>query len=95
MHITVRYYGRITHVTLKHRDELEVEEGLTLRQLNDMVSKRYGKKAIEWCLPRPNTALISINREDINDKEIFPDWLDTEIKEGDIVAYIGPVSGPA
>ena len=95
MHITVRYYGRLTHVTMKHRDEMIVDEGLTLRQLNDIVTSRYGKDPVNWCLPRPNVAWISINREDINDKNIFPDWLDTELKEGDIVGYIGPISGPA
>jgi len=42
MHITVRYYGRLTHVTMKHRDEMIVDEGLTLRQLNDIVTSRYG-----------------------------------------------------
>lgn len=97
MKISVRYYGRISHIAGHFKDEFELENGTTLQTLTDLVVKRYGQEIIKWCFPRDRdkVAWISINRLDINDKKIFPDWIDTKLQEGDVVAYIGPVSGPA
>lgn len=97
MQIIVRYYGHLSHIAGHLKDEFEVEDGTTLKSLTDLVVKRYGQDIIKWCFPkgRDQIAWISINRYDVNDKKVFPDWIDTKLKEGDVVAYIGPVSGPA
>lgn len=95
MKISVRYYGRLSHIAGHFKDELNMEDGTTLRSLTDLVVKNYGQDIIKWCFPREKVAWISINRQDVNDEKIFPDWIDTKLSEGDIVAYIGPVSGPA
>ncbi len=97
MQILVRYYGHISHIAGCLKEEFEIEDGTTLKSLTDLVVNRYGQDIIKWCFPkdRERIAWISINRNDINDRRIFPDWIDTRLNEGDVVAYIGPVSGPA
>lgn len=92
MRIMVRYYGWVTYQTDKHGEEFTAPDQTTVRQLLSLVEQKYGPKIRRLCFPfgEDDRVMITINRSDLNDKQLFPQGLDTEIKQGDVVGFIGP-----
>lgn len=95
MKIMVRYYGSIAYQTNKHNEELTIEDGMTIRNLFDQLVTRYGTRIRDLCFPtgEMRQCVVTINRQDLNNSLMFPDGLDTVIKENDTVALIGALSG--
>lgn len=97
MKVMVRYYGWVNYETNKHFEEFVLEDDTSIHSLIELVAKKYGSKVKDLCLPGGETgqAAVTINRQDLNDRNIFPEWLDTRIRENDIVSLLGPISGAA
>lgn len=99
MRITTRYYGFVSSLTKKLMEELEVPEGITVRDLINILAKKYGYKFERLCFIRPlyserDYFNIYLNTKDLNDNKRFPKGLDTELQDGDVVSF-GPISGAA
>jgi molybdopterin converting factor small subunit len=97
MKIMVRYYGFITYETNKHYEEINVDAGITVKGLFDKLTLQYGSRIRELCFPdgEMRQSSITVNRQDLNDKKLFPAGLDSVLQENDIVALIGPLCGAA
>ncbi|MGB9791132.1 MAG: MoaD/ThiS family protein [Thermacetogeniaceae bacterium] len=99
MRITVRYYGFVSSLTKKLLEELDVPENITIKELIEILTKRYGYKFEQICFIRPlyserDYFNIYLNTKDLNDEKLFPDGLATKLSEGDIISF-GPISGAA
>lgn len=97
MKIMVRYYGYLTRETNKHYEEINVDDGTTIRTLFDKLVIQYGTRIRELCVPKGELrqSSVTVNRQDLRDSRLFPEGMDTVVQEGDIVALIGPLSGAA
>lgn len=97
MKITVRYYGWLTWETDKHFEEINIDSGTTVRQVIDWAAEKYGPKIkqLVYLFGEDGQVAATLNRFDLNDRETFPQGLETPFAEGDVLSLIGPVSGAA
>jgi molybdopterin converting factor small subunit len=96
---TARYYGFFSTITRKLHEPLEISDHCSVNDLIDKLTGIYGFKFRKLCFIRPlysekDYINVYINTQDINNPRIFPDGLNTAIKEGDIVTF-GAVGGAA
>lgn len=99
MIITARYYGFLSSLTKKLMEEISLPEEATVSDLIALLEKKYGYKFRQLCFIRPlysekDYLNIFVNTKDLNNLKLFPDGLNTLLKEGDIVSF-GPTSGAA
>lgn len=99
MKITARYYGFFSTVTRKLYEPVEVDDGLAVKDLIEVLARSYGYKFSRLCFIRPlysekEYANICLNFLDLNSLQKFPQGLDTRLKEGDLVSF-GVMGGAA
>ncbi len=99
MQVTARYYGFFSTVTRKLYESVELDQGLTVKDLMATLSKGYGYRFSRLCFIRPlysekDFMNICLNTLDLNSSQKFPRGLDTELNDGDIVSF-GVMGGAA
>ncbi len=99
MQITARYYGFFSKVTGKLYEPIEVDDGLAVKDLIEVLARSYGYKFSRLCFIRPlysdrEYVNICLNFLDLNSLQKFPLGLDTRLKEGDLVSF-GVMGGAA
>lgn len=97
--MTARYYGFFSTLTKKLHEEVDINNSCTVGTLIDRLTQNYGYKFRQLCYIRPlysdkDYLNVYVNTQDINNVKIFPEGLDTEVGEGDIVTF-GAVGGAA
>ena len=80
--ITLKYFASLKSIAEKEEDRLDIENPITLDQLNDIISKTAPKMGE---MIREKKVLISVNQEMAS--------VDTIIHDGDEVAFLPPFSG--
>jgi len=99
LQITARYYGFFSSVTRKLYEKMDVDEGLRVKDLMDILAKCYGYKFTRLCFIRPlysdrDYVNISLNTLDLNSEQKFPEGLCTALRDGDIISF-GVMGGAA
>ena len=93
MKITVRFFTVLREITGKKEEKLEFTNSITLNELLDHLSQRYGRQFTDYVYNangKPRSYLqFLINGKSITTLEDFK----TRLKEGDKVAIIPPVGG--
>jgi molybdopterin synthase sulfur carrier subunit len=79
MKIKLKYFASFRDMTGKQEESMDVEEGVTVKELRDQVREKYPK------IGEREMILVAVNG-------VFTS-LDKEISEGDEVALFPPVSG--
>lgn len=77
MKLTLKYFGMIAETTGKNEEVLEVAQGISVQNLKDQQIKNYGISDAE-------SVQVAVNQN--IDQE-------TELKEGDEVAFLPPFAG--
>ncbi|CAN5366211.1 hypothetical protein BH23BAC2_BH23BAC2_22810 [soil metagenome] len=77
MKVTVKYFGVIAESAGKNEEVLELEQGLSVKNLKDQQIKKYQIQDAE-------SVQIAVNQN--LDKEV-------ELKDGDEVAFLPPFAG--
>lgn len=99
MQVTARYYGFFSTVTRKLYEPLDVDDGLSVKGLIEILAGSYGYKFIRLCFIRPlysdrEYANVCLNHLDLNIAHKFPRGIETILTEGDIVSF-GVMGGAA
>jgi molybdopterin converting factor small subunit len=99
MRVIARYYGFFSSVTRKLSEEVSVNDGLTVKDLVELLVGSYGYKFRSLCYIRPlysdrDYLNICLNTLDLNSAKKFPDGMDTSLEEGDVVSF-GVMGGAA
>jgi molybdopterin converting factor subunit 1 len=80
MHVTVRYFAGHRDITGAAEEQLELDQGATLGALWELLIARYPRLAAY-----SGRLLYAVNEE--------YGTLETELSDGDEIAFIPPVSG--
>lgn len=80
MIVKVLYFASTKEITGKSNEFFEIEDGLKVKDLKEKLTSRYASINFER-----NCIKIAVNKRYCND--------DMELKEGDEVALIPPISG--
>ncbi len=99
MQVTARYYGFFSTVTKKLYEPLDVEDGLSVKDLIEILAGSYGYKFSRLCFIRPlysdkDYVNICLNSLDLNSARKFPQGMETSLREGDTVSF-GVMGGAA
>lgn len=103
MKLTMRYYGFFSTLTKKLQEQLDLEyevlNEISVRILVDKLTQTYGYKFGNLCFIRPlysdrDYVNIYLNTQDLNNISLFPNGLNTIVKDGDIITF-GAVGGAA
>lgn len=99
MQVTARYYGFFSTVTRKLYEPLDISDGLSVKDLIELLARSYGYKFARLCFIRPlysdkEFANVCINHLDLNILHKFPGGIETVLKEGDIISF-GVMGGAA
>ncbi|WP_209474747.1 ubiquitin-like small modifier protein 1 [Thermococcus stetteri] len=87
MRIKVRYFARYRSLVGKSEEELEVSDGITVRDLIEILKERYPALKNEVFAEDDDLADVNVSR---NGRYVSFDEI---LREGDIVAIFPPVSG--
>ena len=87
MKITVRYFARYRSLVGKSEEELEVPEGITVRELVEILKERHPILKNEVFAEEDDLADVNVSR---NGRYVR---FDEVLRDGDIVAIFPPVSG--
>lgn len=99
LQLTIRYYGFFSAVTKKLSEQVESDDGLTVKGLIEYLARTYGYRFEKLCFIRPlysdrDYVNICINTLDLNAAKKFPNGLDTALSGGDVVSF-GVMGGAA
>ncbi len=93
MKIKVKFFTSLREITDKKVDEIQLKNAITVEELLAILSEKYGKKFREYIYNKKGTVQdflsFLVNGKNINVLQ----ELDTELKQGDILAIIPPVGG--
>lgn len=87
MKVTVRYFARYRSLVGKSEEELEVPEGITVRDLIEVLKERHPVLKNEVFAEDDDLADVNVSR---NGRYV---GFDEVLREGDVVAIFPPVSG--
>jgi len=87
MRIKVRYFARYRSLVGKGEEELEVPEGITVKELIDILKERYPILKNEVFAEEDDLADVNVSR---NGRYVR---FDEVLEDGDVVALFPPVSG--
>ncbi|NJE85417.1 MoaD/ThiS family protein [Thermococcus sp. CX2] len=87
MKVKVRYFARFRSLVGKSEEELEVPEGVTVRNLIDILKERHPVLKNEVFAEDDDLADVNVSR---NGRYVS---FDEVLRDGDIVAIFPPVSG--
>lgn len=93
MKIKVKFFTSLREITNKKVDEIQLKNAITVEELLAILSEKYGKKFREYIYNKKGKVQdflsFLVNGKNINVLQ----ELDTELKQGDILAIIPPVGG--
>ena len=93
MKITVKFFTSLREITGKKQDEIESSSTITLEELLNLLSKKYGQQFTDYLYNEKGNVRtyiqILINGRAIKALQGF----ETRLKEGDTVAIFPPVGG--
>jgi len=95
MKVKVRYFTTLRELAGKPEEEWEIEDSRTLGNLIENVAAKYGEEAHNYLYDESKSGKVDpsiyflINGADSRTLS----GLDTELKDGDIVAIIPPIGG--
>ena len=93
MKITVKFFTSLREITGKKQDEIESSSTITLEELLNLLSKKYGQQFTDYLYNEKGNVRtyiqILINGRGIKALQGF----ETRLKEGDTVAIFPPVGG--
>ncbi|AMQ18658.1 molybdopterin converting factor, subunit 1 [Thermococcus kodakarensis KOD1] len=87
MRIKVRYFARYRSLVGKSEEELEVPDGITVRDLIEILKERYPVLKNEVFAEDDDLADVNVSR---NGRYVR---FDEVLKDGDVIAIFPPVSG--
>jgi molybdopterin synthase sulfur carrier subunit len=93
MKVEVKFFTSLREITGKKADEIQLQSVITVEELLNLLSEKYGKKFTEYIYNKEGKVQdflsFLVNGRNINVLQGF----DTELKQGDIIAIIPPVGG--
>jgi len=93
MKVTVKFFTSLREITGKKEDEIESSSSITLEELLNLLSKKYGQQFTDYIYDEKGNIRtyiqILINGRGIKSFQGF----ETRLKEGDTVAIFPPVGG--
>ncbi len=87
MRLTVRYFARYRSLVGKSEEEVEVPEGVTVKELVEMLRERYPELKDEVFAEDDEFADVNVSRNGRYAR------FDEVLRDSDIVAIFPPVSG--
>jgi len=87
MKVRVRYFARYRSLVGKSEEELEVPEGITVRELIEILKERHPVLKNEVFAEEDDLADVNVSR---NGRYVR---FDEVLRDGDVVAIFPPVSG--
>ena len=93
MKVTVKFFTTLREITDKRVEEIKSSKDLTVGELLEQLSKKYGRKFMGYVYDKKGNVQsylqFLVNGRSITTRE----GLKTKLKEGDHVAIIPPVGG--
>jgi molybdopterin synthase sulfur carrier subunit len=93
MKVTVKFFTTLREITDKREEEIKSSKDLTVGELLEQLSKKYGRKFMDYVYDKKGNVQsylqFLVNGRSITTREGFK----TKLKEGDRVAIIPPVGG--
>jgi molybdopterin synthase sulfur carrier subunit len=93
MQVEVRFFTVLREITGKKKEEIQLQSTITVEELLIELSTKYGKKFREYLYNEKGKVhdylSILVNGKSTNALQ----GLDTELKEGYIIAILPPVGG--
>jgi len=93
MKVEVKFFTSLREITGKKADEIQLQTVITVEELLNLLSEKYGKNFREYIYNKKGKVQdflsFLVNGRNINVLKGF----DTELKQGDIIAIIPPVGG--
>lgn len=93
MKVEVKFFTSLREITGKKADEIQLQNVITVEELLNLLSEKYGKKFREYIYNKKGKVQdflsFLVNGRNINVLQGF----DTELKQGDTIAIIPPVGG--
>jgi molybdopterin synthase sulfur carrier subunit len=93
MKVEVKFFTSLREITGKKADEIQLQSVITVEELLNLLSDKYGEKFTEYIYDKKGKVQdflsFLVNGRNINVLQGF----DTELKQGDIIAIIPPVGG--
>jgi molybdopterin synthase sulfur carrier subunit len=93
MKVKVRFFTSLREITGKKVEEVQLQGIITVEELLTQLSAKYGKKFMEYLYNEKGKVYdylsILVNGKSTN----LLQGLDTELREGDVVAILPPVGG--
>jgi len=93
MKVTVKFFTTLREITDKRVEEIKSSKDLTVGELLEQLSKKYGRKFMDYVYDKKGNVQsylqFLVNGRSITTREGFK----TKLKEGDRVAIIPPVGG--
>jgi molybdopterin synthase sulfur carrier subunit len=93
MKVEVKFFTSLREITGKKADEIQLQSIITVEELLNLLSEKYGKKFREYIYNKKGKVQdflsFLVNGRNINVLQGF----DTELKQGDTLAIIPPVGG--
>ena len=96
MQVSVRFFTSLREVTNKKEETLKFPEGekVTVEVVLKTLAQRYGKPFVEYVYDRNTGEVRSFLQFLINGKSATTlNGLQTELKDGDVLAILPPVGG--
>jgi molybdopterin synthase sulfur carrier subunit len=93
MKVEVRFFTSLREITGKKKEQVQLQNSITVEKLLTRLSKKYGKEFREYLYNMEGKVhgylLILVNGKSTNVLR----GLDTKLKEGDTIAILPPVGG--
>ncbi len=93
MKVEVKFFTSLREITGKKADEIQLQNAITVKELLNLLSEKYGEKFREYIYNKKGKVQdflsFLVNGRNINVLQGF----DTELKQGDTIAIIPPVGG--
>lgn len=96
MQVTVRFFTHLREIIGKKEEAIffPENEGVTVKKVMKILTKRYGKSFVEYVYDRKTENFKSFLQLLINGKSVSTlSGLQTELKNGDVLAILPPVGG--
>jgi len=96
LQVSVRFFTSLREITNKKEETLKFpeDEKVTVEVVLKVLSQRYGKRFVEYVYDHKTGKVRSFLQFLINGKSAAPlNGLETELKDGDVLAILPPVSG--
>ncbi len=96
MHVSVRFFTSLREIVDKREETLEFPDGekVTVDSVLEVLSQRYGKRFVEYVYDGDTGQVRGFLQFLVNGKSASTmNALQTELKDGDVLAILPPVGG--